>query len=110
MTIEFDDFLAVELRVGTIVSAEEFPEARKPAYRLVIDFGPDVGELRSSAQITDLYATSDLLGRQVLSVVNFPPKQVGPFVSQCLVTGFVTDAGVVLVAPDRPVPNGTRLA
>ena len=109
--ITWKDFEKVELRVGTIVSVDEFPEARQPAYKLQIDFGPDTGILKSSAQITDLYSADELVGRQVLGVVNFPPKQIGPFMSECLVTGFVTDGGeVVLAVPDRDVDNGLRLA
>ena len=108
--ISWDDFERVDLRVGTIISAEPFPEARKPAYRLRVDYGPKIGERSSSAQITDLYTLDELVGRQVLGVVNFPPKQIGPFISECLVTGFLDDAGrVVLAGPDRVVPNGTRL-
>lgn len=109
--IEWQDFERVELRAGTVVSAEAFPEARVPAYKLVVDFGPDIGRRKSSAQITDLYRADELVGRQVVAVVNFPPKQIGPFMSECLVTGFVTDEGpVVLAVPDRPVENGLRLA
>ncbi len=109
--IEWADFEKVELRVGTVVAAEPFPEARKSAYRLRVDFGAEVGVLKSSAQITDLYTPADLVGKQVIGVVNFPDKQIGPCVSQCLVTGFVGDDGaVVLAVPDRHVANGKRLA
>ncbi len=109
--ISWRDFAKVDLRVGTIVSVEAFPEAHKPAYKLSVDFGESVGIRRSSAQITDLYGADALLGKQVLGVVNFPPKQVGPFMSECLVTGFVQDDGsVVLAVPDRPTANGIRLA
>jgi len=109
--ISWDDFQKVELRVGTIVSADPFPEARKPAWKLTVDFGGDVGTRRSSAQITDLYECQELVGKQVLAVVNFPAKQIGPFMSECLVTGFATDNGsVVLAVPDQPVANGLRLA
>jgi tRNA-binding protein len=109
--ISWDDFQKIELRVGTILSVDEFPEARKPAWKVTVDFGSDVGTRRSSAQITDRYKAEDLLGKQVLAVVNFPPKQIGPFMSECLVTGFVTgDGSVVLAVPDQPVANGLRLA
>ena len=109
--IDWDDFARVELRVGTIVAAEPFPEARKPAYKLRVDFGPEIGERRSSAQITDLYTPEALLGKQVIGGVNFPPKQIGPVRSECLVTGFVNDEGaVVLAVPDKPTPNGAKLA
>lgn len=108
--IEWDDFARVELRVGRIIEAEPFPEARKPAYRLRVDFGPDIGTRRSSAQITALYAPAELVGKLVVAVVNFPPKQIGPFMSECLVTGFHDDEGrVALCVPDRPVPPGTKL-
>ena len=108
--IDFDTFLAVDIRVGTIVSAEPFPEARKPAYRLVVDFGPAIGRKKSSVQITENYALDDLVGRQVASVVNFPPRQIGPFMSEVLTLGFPDANGaVVLFAPDRSVPDGGRL-
>lgn len=110
-TIDWAEFEAVELRVGTIVAAEEFPEARHPAYRLTVDFGPEVGRKRSSARITDLYTPAELVGRQVVAVTNFPPKQIGPMRSEVLVTGFYRDDGaVVLAVPERAVPNGSRLA
>ena len=109
--ISWDDFQKVDLRIGTITDVESFPEARRPAWKLKVDFGEAVGVRRSSAQITDLYQAEDLVGRQVLGVVNFPPKQIGPFMSECLVTGFVTpDGAVVLAMPERAVPNGARLA
>jgi len=109
-TIAWADFERVELRVGTIVAVEDFPEARKPAWKLTVDFGP-LGSRRSSAQITTLYTREDLIGRQVLAVLNFPPKRIGPFVSEVLVTGFARkDGAIVLVGPDQPVPDGTRLA
>jgi tRNA-binding protein len=109
--ISWSDFERVELRVGTIVSAEPFPEARVPAYKLLVDFGAEIGRKKSSAQITDLYDAADLVGKQVIAVVNFPPKQIGPFMSECLVTGFHREDGsVVLAAVDSPVPNGARLA
>ena len=110
-TISWDDFQKVELRVGTIIEVEEFPEARRPAWKLTVDFGEEIGVRRASAQVTDLYGAGDLLQKQVIGVVNFPPKQIGPFMSECLVTGFVTAGGpVVLAVPERPVDNGTRLA
>jgi tRNA-binding protein len=108
--ITFDDFLAVDIRIGTIVAAEPFPEARKPAFKLVIDFGPVIGTKKSSAQITENYALEDLPGRQVAAVVNFPPRQIGKFISEVLTLGFADAAGaVVLFQPDVPVPNGSRL-
>lgn len=109
-TISWNEFERVELRAGTVVEVEEFPEARKPAYKLTIDFGAEIGQRRSSAQITALYSKESLLGRQVMAVVNFPPKQIGPFMSQCLVTGFTREDGaVVLVSPVEAVPNGAKL-
>jgi tRNA-binding protein len=109
--ITWGDFEKVQLRVGTITGVEEFPEARRPAWKLEVDFGPEVGTKRASAQITDLYDAENLVGKQVIGVVNFPPKQIGPFMSECLVTGFVTaDGPVVLAVPDKPVDNGVRLA
>lgn len=110
MTISFDDFMKVDVRVGRITRAEPFPEARKPAYRLWVDFGPEIGEKRSSAQITAHYTPDDLIGRQVLAVVNFPPRQIGPVLSEVLVLGVPDEAGeVVLIAPDHGVPIGGRL-
>lgn len=109
--ISWGDFQKVELRVGTIVAVEDFPEARKAAWKLTVDFGGEVGTKRASAQITERYSREKLVGKQVLGVVNFPPKQIGPFMSECLVTGFVTEDGsVVLAVPDTPVSNGLRLA
>jgi tRNA-binding protein len=108
--ISFDDFQKVDIRVGRIVRAEAFPEARKPALKLWIDFGPELGERKSSAQITRHYNPETLPGRQVLAVVNFPPRQIGPFRSEVLVLGLADAEGeVVLVAPDRPVPLGGRM-
>ncbi|MHA6767072.1 tRNA-binding protein [Sphingobium ummariense] len=109
-TIAFDDFLKVDIRIGTILSAEPFPEARKPALKLAIDFGPSIGVKKSSAQITEHYAAETLPGRQVAAVVNFPPRQIGKFLSEVLTLGFADETGaVVLFAPDKPVPNGSRL-
>lgn len=109
-TIEWKDFEKVELLAGTIVQVEEFPEAKKPAYKLKIDLGPKIGIKRSSAQITKLYTKEDLLGKQVLCIVNFGPKKIGPFISEVLTTGFYQDDGVVLLIPERKVTNGSRLA
>ena len=108
--ISWQDFEKVELRAGTITRVEDFPEAKVPAYKIWANFG-DFGIMKSSAQITKLYAKSDLLGRQIIAVINFPPKQIGTFMSEFLVTGFILEEGeVVLAEPQRPVPNGTKLA
>ena len=110
-TISWQEFEQVDLRVGTIVSAAVFAEARQPAYILHVDFGADLGVLKSSAQITDLYQPGALVGQQVIGVVNFPPKQIGPIQSQCLITGLPQgDGSVVLVQPDRQVSNGLKLS
>ncbi len=109
-TISYNDFSRIDIRIGTIVAADPFPEARKPAIKLKIDFGPEIGLRQSSAQITIHYKIDDLIGRQVAAVVNFPPKQIGPMISEVLVLGFPDQNGaVVLVGTDKPVPNGGRL-
>jgi tRNA-binding protein len=109
-TITFDQFAVVDIRIGTVVAAEPFPEARKPALKLVIDFGPEIGRRKSSAQITQHYRSEDLVGRQVCAVVNFPPRQIGPFMSEVLTLGFSDGAGhIVLIDADKPVPDGARL-
>jgi tRNA-binding protein len=108
--ITFDDFLKVDIRVGRIIEVEAFPEARKPAWKLKIDFGSDIGVKKSSAQITDLYDAESLLGRQILAVVNFPPRQIGPFMSEVLTLGVSDTAGaIVLIKPDNEVKEGARL-
>ncbi|AZT83427.1 tRNA-binding protein [Marinobacter sp. NP-4(2019)] len=108
--ITWEEFEKVELRVGTITEVADFPEARKPAYKLKVDFGPEIGVRNSSAQITDIYSKDMLVGKQVLAVTNFPPKKIGPFWSECLVTGVQAESGaVVLVAPESSVENGQKL-
>lgn len=108
--ITWQHFEAVEMRAGTIVSVEDFPEARKPAYKIAVDFGPQFGIRRTSAQVTTLYSRNDLVGRQVLGVLNFPQKQIGPVRSEFLLAGFYrADGAVVLAVPERPVENGARL-
>ena len=108
--ISYQEFLAVDVRVGTIVACDPFPEARTPAYKLRIDFGPEIGVKASSAQVTDLYGPEDLVGRQVAAVVNFPPKQIGRFMSEVFVLGFANaDGAVSLITVDPPVPNGGRM-
>jgi tRNA-binding protein len=110
-TITWQDFRDVELRVGTIERVEAFPEARKPAYKVWVDFGDEIGVRKSSAQITDLYEPDELVDTQVVCVTNFPPRQIGPFMSEVLITGFHREDGaVVLTRPDAPVPDGARLA
>jgi len=109
-TVSFEDFLKLDIRIGTVVKAEPFPEARKPAIRLWIDFGAELGEKKSSAQITMHYTPENLVGRQVLAVVNFPPRQIGPMRSEVLTLGVSDGTGeIVLMAPDQSVPNGSRL-
>lgn len=109
-TISWSDFEKIEILTGTVTEAKPFPEARKPAYKLTIDFGDGFGIRQASAQISELYRAEELVGKQVICVVNFPPKQIGPFISQCLVTGlYREDGSVVLAVPDRPVQNGARL-
>ena len=105
----FENFQALDIRVGTIVEAEEFKEAKKPAYKLIIDFGDSIGIKKSSAQITEQYRLEDLKGKQILAVINFPPKQVANFISEVLVLGTYSEKGVVLVVPDKPVKNGDKL-
>jgi tRNA-binding protein len=109
--IEWDDFSKIEIRVGTIIAVDDFPKARNPAYKLIVDFGEEIGVKKSSARITDLYGKDDLLGKQVVGVVNFAAKQIGPFMSECLITGFHREDGaVVLAVPDQKVGNGAKLA
>ena len=108
--IHFDQFLDVDIRVGTIIAVEDFPEARKPAWKLTIDFGADIGVKKSSAQITELYDLDSLKGRQVIAVVNFPPRQIGPFMSEVLTLGLSdADGAIVLLTPERPVPDGAPM-
>ena len=110
MTITWDEFQKVEMRAGTIIDAQEFPEAIKPAYKLVIDLGEEIGLKKSSAQITDLYSTEELIGKQIIAVVNFLPKKIGPFTSECLVTGFYTKTNTVILATtDKKISNGSLL-
>ena len=110
MTIEFDDFMKVDIRAGTITDVDDFPEARKPAWKLTIDFGGEIGVKKSSAQITDYYDKTDLIGRQIMAVVNFPPRQIGPFMSEVLTLGAADESGkIVLLGLDHPVPNGSRM-
>ena len=109
-TISFSDFEKVELRIGTIIEVRDFPEARKPAYQITVDFGPDIGVKRSSAQVTDNYTRDSLIGTQILGVVNIPPRQVGPFVSEFLITGFEKiDGTITLARSEEKVPNGSKL-
>ena len=105
----FDDFARLEIRAGTILTAQPFPKARRPAYRLTVDFGPEIGVKKSSAQITEQYRPEELVGMQVLAVVNFPPRQIADFMSEVLVPGTYSEGGVVLITPQRPVRNGDRL-
>ena len=109
--VSFDQFLDVDIRVGTIITVEDFPEARKPAIKMQIDFGPDIGIKKSSAQITDLYTPDQIIGKQVAAVVNFPPRQIGPIMSEVLTLGFPNEDGaIVLFSPDNDIPDGSRLA
>jgi tRNA-binding protein len=108
--ITWQQFEAVDMRCGTIIAAEPFPEARKPAYKITVDFGPEIGHRRTSAQVTTAYRPAELVGKQVMGVVNFPPKQIGPFVSEFLLVGFYRgDGAVILAIPDLPVENGARV-
>jgi tRNA-binding protein len=110
MTASIDDFLKRDIRTGTVLTVDDFPEARKPAWKLTIDFGDEIGVKKSSAQITAHYTKQDLIGKQVLAVVNFPPRQIGPFMSEVLTLGLPdADGEVVLLSPDQPVPNGGRM-
>ena len=108
--VNWNDFQKIEIRIGTIIEVNDFPEAIKPAYQIKVDLGEEFGIRQSSAQITDLYSKTDLINKQVIVVVNFPPKKIGPFTSECLVTGFYgNDNKVILAIPDKPIPNGTIL-
>ena len=107
-TITWEDFEKIDIRVGTVVKAEEFPEAKIPAYKVWVDFGEELGIKKTSARITDYYKVEELMGRQIVGVVNFPPRQIGPFMSEFLLTGFYAEKGVVLAAPEQKVPNGSR--
>jgi tRNA-binding protein len=108
--INWSDFERVDLRVGTIITAENFPEARKAAYKITVDFGSEIGIKRTSAQVTELYSEDALIGMQIIGVVNFPPKQIGPFISEFLLTGFPDENGRIIIASvERPTPNGARL-
>ena len=108
--VQFEDFMKLDIRVGTVIEARPFPEARKPAFKLDIDFGGEIGERKTSAQVTAHYTLEQLVGKQVMGVVNFPPRQIGPFMSEVLVLGCMDDSGaVVLIAPDQIVPNGGRM-
>jgi tRNA-binding protein len=107
--ITFDDFMKIDIRVGRVIRAEPYPEARKPAIKMWVDFGPDIGERKTSAKITDHYTPEALIGRQVMGVVNFPPRQIGKFMSEVLVLGAYDATGVVLIAPDKEIPLGERL-
>ena len=110
MTIDYSDFMKVDIRVGKIIEANDFPEARNPAYKLIVDFGPEIGTKKTSAQITQNYKKDSLIGKQVAAVVNFPPKQIGPFMSEILVLGFPDDdKNVTLISPDKDVPLGGKL-
>ncbi|MBO8136704.1 MAG: tRNA-binding protein [Desulfotomaculum sp.] len=109
--VTVDDFFQIDIRIGTVIKVEDFPEARKPAYKVWVDFGNEIGVKKSSAQITDLYSKEDLINRQVVAVVNFPPRQVARFMSEILILGTVQDDGtVVLLQPERPVKNGSRIS
>ncbi|RNC79617.1 MAG: tRNA-binding protein [Balneola sp.] len=108
--ITWSEFEQVELRIGTIIEAHDFPEANKPAYKLIVDFGEEIGTRKSSAQITDHYSREELIGKQVIAVINFPKKQIGHFLSECLVTGFYDEEGkVILATPDKSIKNGVKL-
>lgn len=107
--ITWNDFEQVELRVGTVTEVRDFPEAKKPAYKITVDFGPEIGIKTTSAQFTALYSKEEILGKQIIGVVNFPPKQIGPFLSEFLCCGFYREDGVVLAVPEKPVPNGSKL-